>query len=338
MTTARRDVAPDEDEQEPESASIDRSRRAIGIFLAIVSGLAMAMQGRINGQLGVELHDSMLAAVISFGGGLLVLLLMLPLSRRMRGGLRNVAAALRGGGLRPWHCVGGLGGAMFVAGQSLTVAALGIALFTVGVVAGQTLSGLFVDWAGLGPAGPQALTWQRAFGAALTVVAVVGAVSGELGHATGLWLLVLPFAAGICVAVQQAINGRVGAAAGSALTATLLNFVVGTSALVLAWLVSLVVRGGPTGFPHNPVLYLGGLVGIAFIALSSAVVRFTGVLLLGLSAIAGQLIGSVLLDAFLPAAGAVLSASTLIGTCVALLAIGIAATGGRRRPAAALEQ
>ncbi|OZM74968.1 hypothetical protein CFN78_01875 [Amycolatopsis antarctica] len=337
MTTARRGSAA-ERERGPEPAVVSGSRKALGVGLAVVSGVAIAAQGRINGQLGAELHDSMLAAVISFGGGLLLLVLAIPLSRRMRAGLGRVRAELRTGTLRPWHCAGGLGGALLVAGQSVAAAVLGIAMFTVGVVAGQTMSGLFVDRVGLGPAGPQGLTWQRVAGAVLTLLAVAGAVSGELGHAGNLWLLSLPLAAGVCMALQQAVNGRVGAAAGSALTATLVNFAVGTTALVLAWLVSLAVRGGPTAVPANPLLYVGGLVGIVFIALASVVVSWTGVLLLGLSAIAGQLIGSVLLDLLFPAGGTGLSTSTLIGTAVALMAIPIAAAGGRRQGAATLEQ
>lgn len=301
----------------------------------------MAVQSRINGQLGVELRDSLLAAVISFGGGLVVLFVLLSLTRPMRSGVSRLAGELRNGGLRPWQCLGGVGGAMFVAGQSVTVGVLGVSLFTVSVVAGQTVTGLFVDRAGFGPGGPQRLNVPRVLGAALTLVAVAWSVSGGLtvpGGAATLWLLALPMVAGVFVAVQQAINGHVAAASGSALTAALSNFTVGTAVLVLAWLVSLLLRGAPTALPDNPVLYLGGLVGVVFIALASFVVRWTGVLLLGLAAIAGQLIGAVLLDVFLPAGGRPLSPDTVAGTALALVAVVIAGMGGRRRGRRGLEQ
>jgi transporter family-2 protein len=303
-----------------------KANKALGVGLAVVSGLAMAVQGRVNGQLGSELHDSMLAAVISFGGGLLVLLGVLSLSPKMRLGLRKLREAVRNQTLRPWQLLGGFAGATFVAGQSITVPILGVAMFTVGSVAGQTVSGLLVDRAGLGPAGPQPLTPLRVFGALLTLVAVGGSLSGGFGnHGAELWLLALPLVAGVLMAVQQAYNGRVGATSGSAMTATLVNFVTGLSVLLLGWVVSLLLRGGPTAFPHNPVLYLGGLVGILFIALASFVVRWIGVLLLGLSAIAGQLIGAVLLDVFLPAHGEHLATATLVGVAIALVAVGLAA-------------
>lgn len=315
----------------PDARRTPASEKSLGVVLAILSGVAMAAQGRINGQLGAELHDSMLAAVISFGGGLVLLILALPFFTKMRAGIRKVRRAVADRTLKPWHLLGGIGGAVFVAGQSVTVALIGVAMFTVGVVAGQTVSGLFVDKAGLGPAGPQPLTWTRVLGAMLTLAAVLGALSGGVSGGASLWLLVLPVVAGACMAVQQAVNGRVGAAASNALTAAFVNFVTGTSALLLAWLVSLLLRGGPTAFPHNPLLYLGGLVGIVFISLASFVVQWTGVLLLGLSAIAGQLVGSVLLDVLVPAKGEHLSTPTLVGTGVALVAIVIAAAPVRRR-------
>lgn len=299
-------------------------RSAVGVALALVSGLAIAAQSSINGRLAVQIDDAMLAAVISFGGGLLVLLLLLPVLPGMRAGVGKLRSALTDGALRPWQLLGGACGATLVAGQAITVGALGVAMFTVGVVTGQTISGLFVDKHGLGPAGPRAITGQRLAGAGLMLVAVLVTTWGGLDAAgSDIWLLALPLAGGVAVAVQQAINGRVGVAAGNPMTATLVNFTVGTAALLLGWLVSLALRGGPSGFPANPVLYLGGLVGIGFIAMAALVVRWIGVLVLGLATIAGQLVGSVLLDVLLPTRVGVVTPVTVLGVAVALVAIGV---------------
>lgn len=334
MATASADPAPDPatpTSHTPTSAA----RKLWGVVLAVSAGLGMSVQSRINGQLGAELGDSALAAVISFGGGLLLLLCWLAVSRPMRAGTRAAVAALHSGRLRPWHFLGGIAGGTYVLGQSVTVSLIGVALFTVGVVAGQTVSGLFVDRFGLGPSGKEPTTVLRVTGAAMTVAAVAGALAGDVaGHAGPgrIALLILPFVAGAGMAVQQAFNGHVGAASGSALTAALVNFTTGTTMLVLAWLVSLALHGPPEALPGNPVLYLGGLVGIVFIAVASLVVSWIGVLLLGLSTVAGQLVGSMLLDAFVPAGGNDLTTSTVVACGVALLAIGVASLGGRKRP------
>ncbi len=293
----------------------------------------VAVQSRINGELGVRLADGIAAAVVSFGVGLLILLVLVPATPGGRRGLAALRGALRSGALRPWQCLGGVCGAFLVATQGLTIGALGVAVFTVAVVAGQSGSSLLVDRAGIGPAGRQPVTSNRLIGAVLTVLAVLLAVGDRLGDPQALALALLPLAAGVGIAWQQAVNGRVRAAAGSAMTATLVNFTVGTAALLVTFAVDLAVRGRPAGaFPDEPWLYLGGPLGIVFIALAAALVRFTGVLLLGLATIAGQIVGAVLLDLLLPTAASHPGLDTLLGAALTLVAVLVAAFGPTRRP------
>ncbi|MGV9765771.1 DMT family transporter [Micromonospora tulbaghiae] len=293
----------------------------------------VAVQSRINGELGVRLADGIAAAVVSFGVGLLILLVLVPATPGGRRGLVALRGALRTGTLRPWQCLGGVCGAFLVATQGLTIGALGVAVFTVAVVAGQSGSSLLVDRAGIGPAGRQPVTPNRLIGAVLTVLAVLLAVGDRLGDQRALALALLPLAAGVGIAWQQAVNGRVRAASGSAMTATLVNFTVGTAALLVTFAVDLAVRGRPAGaFPDEPWLYLGGPLGIVFIALAAALVRFTGVLLLGLATIAGQIVGAVLLDLLLPTAASHPGLDTLLGAALTMVAVLVAAFGPARRP------
>ncbi|RKN43428.1 DMT family transporter [Micromonospora endolithica] len=311
--------------------TLSTARRATGVGLAVASGVAVAVQSRINGELGVRLDDGIAAAVVSFGIGLLVLLVLVPATPGGRRGLVALRAALRDGSLRPWQCLGGVCGAFLVATQGLTVGTLGVAVFTVAVVAGQSGSSLLVDRAGVGPTGRQPVTPARLVGAVLTVLAVLLAVGDRLGDPGALVLALLPLLAGVGIAWQQAVNGRVRGAAGSALTATLVNFSVGTVALLATFAVEVAVRGRPAGgFPSEPWLYLGGPIGIVFIALAAAIVRFTGVLLLGLATIAGQIIGAVLLDLVLPTAASHPGPATLAGAALTLVAVLVANSGSRR--------
>jgi transporter family-2 protein len=305
--------------------------RGSGLALAGTAGACLAVQSRINGELGTRLHDGLLAAATSFGTGL-VLLFALVLPRRAgRQGLAAVRAALRSGTLRPWHCLGGMGGAYLVVTQGLTVAVLGVAVYTVAVVAGQTSSSLAVDRAGLGPAGPQALTWRRVAGAVIAVIAVAVAVADRFGSARVVGLALLPALAGVGVAWQQAANGQVHAAAGGrgAFPAALVNFFVGTVALLFAAAVDLAVRGWPSRVPGQAWLYAGGAAGVAYVALSTSAVRRTGVLLLALGMIAGQLAGALAIDVAAPA-GAGPSPNTLAGAALTLLAIAVAVLPGSR--------
>lgn len=293
------------------------------------------MQARINGELGARVGDGIAAAVISFGTGLLLLAIAFAVSRRLRAGVGEVRRALRAGRLRGWHLLGGLCGAFFVACQGLTVAAIGVTAFTVAVVAGQLVSSLVVDRLGIGPAGRTPVTVFRSTGAGLALVAVLLAVVGRHGGVGGLsvpeafrggpqiLLIGLPLLAGFGVAWQQAVNGRVGAVGGPP-SATLANFVTGTAALLLVEAALIAGNGWPTGFPAEPWYYLGGVIGVAFIALAVVVVRRIGVLLLGLTSVAGQLSMSLLLDVVVPA-GPGLTASAVVGCVLTFVAVGSAA-------------
>jgi transporter family-2 protein len=306
------------------------SKRLLGTAGALLCGAAVAVQSRINGDLGTRLHDGIAAALVSFGIGLVLLAVLAAALPSVRRGLARVRDALEKGRLGWWHLLGGTGGALLVMSQGVTVPALGVAVFTVATVAGQSTSSLAVDRIGLGPTGRHPLTTARVVGTLLTVVAILVAVSRQFSQPAMLFLAVLPALAGVAVAWQQAVNGLVRQQAGAALSAAFVNFVAGIAALIVIFAVDVAVRGWPTGsLPHEPWLYLGGPVGVLFIAVSSSVVRWTGVLLLSLGAIAGQLTAAAAIDFAAPGPAGPPNATTLLGLVLTLVAVGIAALPSR---------
>lgn len=302
--------------------------------------MLVAVQSRLNGELGGILGDGIPAALISFGTGLLILLVataLVPPVRRALGRVwRTIRTPMRGyGGLRWWQCLGGLAGAFLVATQSITVSVIGVAVFLVAGVAGQAISSLVVDRLGFGPAGPQPLTAIRVVGALIALGAVALAVSGQLSHPNGLLLAVLPAIGGVGTAVQQAINGRVARTASpdayGAVAAGVVNFLVGFAALLVVFLIDLAFRGAPRHLPSEPWLYFGGACGVIFISAAAAVVRVVGVFVLGLGTIAGQLIASLFIDIFLPVADKPITTPVVAGTLLALVAVAVAAVPNLRR-------
>ena len=306
------------------------SQRAAGLSIAILGGIGLAGQGRVNGELGHRLDDGVAAALMSFASGLVLLALatvVLPVGRRGFAALRD---ALRTRSLRWWECAGGISGGYFVATQGLTVTALGLAVFTVALVAGQVTSSLLVDRAGLGPGGPRPISAPRVAAATLAVVAVVVALADRAGSPRALGLVALPAAAGFAIAWQQAMNGRVQARAG-AMTASSVNFAVGTGALVLGYAAVAAVRGVPERWPADWWLYIGGPLGIVFVFAAVAVVRVIGVLLLGLGLIAGQVLGSLALDVLAPTRGGALGVNAVVGAGLTLVAVVVGALPSGRR-------
>ncbi|MGO2755824.1 MULTISPECIES: DMT family transporter [Brachybacterium] len=295
---------------------------------AIVCGVMGAIQARINSDLAAELDDGFAASAISFGTGLVILLLLLVIMPTVRHLAARFWRELRSREF-PWYlAIGGVGGAVYVLGQAFSVSLLGVALFIVCVVAGQTVTGLVVDRVGLGPGGVRHLTPLRVLGAALMVVSVVLAMSRGFSTQAPWYLLALPMVAGVAMGLQQATNGRVTQHSGHFLVATLGNFVVGTAVLALAASMHMLAAGAPQALPPNPLLYLGGPIGIVFIAMAAYLAGPLGVLTLAMSTIAGQIVGSVVIDAI--AAPGHLTVTTVAGAALTLLAAVLAASSRRR--------
>jgi len=304
-----------------------RGRALVAAATALGVGALTALQSRVNGELASVTKSGLQAAIVSFGTGWILLTVILLSSPGVRRGLASMRASLRAGSLRWWQVIGGLLGGFFVAVQSATVPLVGVAVFTVAVVAGQVSNSIVVDRLGLGPAGRQAITPARVVSALLAIAAVVVAVSDRLGGgvAGSTLAVVAALVAGLAIAVQQAINGRVGAAARNAWTAAWVNFTLGTvmlgAVLGLAWAFT---DFDPGSLPAGPWwLYVGGTIGVLFIAAAAWVVQRLGVLLFALLTITGQLTGAVLLDWLAPADGVTFHITLIIGVLLAAVAVAI---------------
>jgi transporter family-2 protein len=313
-----------------------------GLPLAVAAGLLIPVQGRINGALGVALADGIAAAVVSFTAGLVVMAVLSLILPKGRAGVARILPALRERRFPPYYVLAGCIGAFFVFAQSFTVGLLGVALFTVATVTGQTVSGLLADRMGIGPAGKKPVTGIRVIGCLLTIAAVAWAVSPRLagtvaaGGAPGggpdagegagqlLMTLLIPVLAGFLMSFQQAMNGTATVHYGTPLAATLMNFIAGAAVLWIAWLIKLAVAGAGNPLPGEWWYYLGGPMGCVFIGLGALLVRSLGVLVTGLGMIAGQLLGSLGLDVALPVPGTVVALPTVLGTLLTLGAIVLA--------------
>jgi len=316
------------------SGPVHHHAPAWALVLAFAVGVLVVIQSRSNGELAVAVGDGLLASVLSFTTGailLAVIVLSRPVSRRAL--VSALPRELRAGRLHWWHLVGGLGGALFVASQSIAVPLMGVAIFTVVTVAGTTGTSLGVDRSGLGPGVPRPVTTRRVIAAFGATASVALAVSGRFTSGNlVLSALLLSFAAGAAVAVQPALNGQVAARTGDPFAATVVNFAVGLTALLVALGIEHAMGHAWTTPPapwDAPLLWLGGPVGVAFIASASTVVKPLGVLLFGLVNIAGQLCASLVSDVFFPTSGTVVGWQLVAGVALTLVSVILAATRPR---------
>ena len=120
-----------------------------------------------------------------------------------------------------------------------------------------------------------------------------------------IWFALIAFLGGASVSLSRQINGRLSLST-SALHSSWWNHAVG---LALLTLIALVTGGlwpqAPGDIP--PWAWLGGTVGVVFIALSSWLVTRIGAAQTALLIIAGQMVSGVVLDLILGAPGSPLA-------------------------------
>ena len=83
-----------------------------------------------------------------------------------------------------WGITGGLLGGTFITMQSFLVPKVGVAILSVGYIAGQTVCSLFIDQIGLTGGGKKAMSSARIWAATITIIAVLVSVFDRLNSAS----------------------------------------------------------------------------------------------------------------------------------------------------------
>ena len=291
----------------------------------------IALQSRANGELSHRLNNSLEAALVSFGSGLLVIAVIAIFNPKIKAGITKLRSAVREKRLPKWNLFAGVLGGSFVALQTQVVPLIGVAIYSVASIAGQTAISLVVDRLGLSGGAKKLISKKRLGAAFITVAAVLLSVWDRLSVTTfSILAVALSGLAGAFVGVQRAMNGRINIYSAQSFTTSLLNFIMGTSTLLIFLLFKyLSHHGGLTPLPNGPWwLYTGGTIGVIYIAFSSTIVQHLGVLTFTLFSVGGTLLGSLLIDIFAPTNGTHVTWFLVSGILLTYLGV---LTGGESR-------
>ncbi|MDJ1133573.1 DMT family transporter [Streptomyces iconiensis] len=318
--------SPAVDAGQPESQrrSARGTATALLVVATVLAGTLSPLQSTVNGALGKEIGDGNAAAVISFGSGLILMFLIVFARRTTRRQALALPRLIRGGEVGWWNYLAGLCGGAVVLSEGIAVGALGVAVFQIALICGMVISGVVCDRFGVTSEVKQPVSPPRLLGAVLAVAATTLAISPALHVPGAVALAVLPFAAGLLAGWQPAGNAAVARSSGSMLVSIGFNFLVGFTVLLVGYLVRLATGSGHFALPDAWWMYTGGALGLLSIAFMALLVRGLGLLLLGLSSVAGQLLGSLILGAVSPSLGEDVHLATIGGTVLALVAAGIA--------------
>ena len=297
-------------------------------LLAALSGALIALQARANGELSHRLDNGLQAALVSFSSGLLIILLITPFSSHIKEGIRNLRAAISRKEIARWKLFAGALGGSFVAIQTQIVPLIGVAIYSVASIAGQTAMSLVVDRIGLTGGGKKLISPRRVIAAVLTVLAVLVSVWDRI-DANNLSMIAVAAGciAGAVVGVQRALNGQINEHSHQSFTTSLLNFITGTTFLVILILIGVVIgKNDLSPLPAGPWwIYTGGVIGVIYIAFTSTIVQHLGVLTFTLFSVGGQLAASLVIDLVSPTDG--VSVSAYLVTGLAMTYVGVIAGG-----------
>ena len=299
--------------------------------LAALSGVMIALQARANGELSYRLDNAPQAALVSFSSGLFFITIYAIFSPKIKEGIRRLRSAVSSGEIPKIRLLAGSLGGAFVALQTSVVPLIGVALYSVASIAGQSAVSLFVDRIGLTGGGVKLISPRRIAAAFITVIAVLVSVLDKLeADNFQLFALLLALIAGALVGVQRALNGQINEHSQNSYTTSLLNFITGTSFLTLFIIILIAIgRVELQPLPIGPWwIYTGGVIGVIYIAATSLIVQHLGVLTFTLFSVGGQLIASLLLDIYSPTQG--VSVSWYLVSGIAMTYIGVLVGGVRQ--------
>jgi len=129
------------------------------LVLALLSGVAMALQGSLNAALAKIIGLLQATLVVHLTATITVILLLLfPLSP---GGLGKITQV-------PWYLLlGGIIGVLITYGVVVSIPRAGVALATTAIIVGQVTTALIVDHWGLFGLEKIPFTWWKALGLVL---------------------------------------------------------------------------------------------------------------------------------------------------------------------------
>jgi transporter family-2 protein len=155
-----------------------------------------------------------------------------------------------------------------------------------------------------------------------------------------MWAVFFGVLAGAIVGVQRALNGQINEYSKQSFTTSLLNFIMGTSFLVILLVIAVIANWSELApLPAGPWwIYTGGVIGVIYIAFTSTIVQHLGVLTFTLFSVGGQLVGSLLIDLISPTNGVNVSVYLITGIVMTYFGVIAGGVGNSRIRKPAKEQ
>ena len=277
-------------------------------LLAVFTGLFMPMQTSFNTRLKGKLGHPIYASTVNFAMGMVFLACLLLLTGK---GLSIPVAELWQTEPK-WVWLGGFCGVTYLTGNILLLPRIGAVKTIMLPTVGQVLMGLLIDHFALFQSPEKELTLLRLTGALILLLGLTllnrqknpgkPAEEGENASkgTSDILLTILAVLMGTLGAIQTAINGHLGTALGTPMKSALVNFVVGTTLLVLISIGLTLKLGKPDVQPGARPFYMwfGGPLGGTFVLVNAILSQTIGTGMAVVACMVGSMTGSLIIDHF----------------------------------------
>ncbi len=275
-------------------------------LFGLAAGIGMPMQTSINAQLGKRVGSPFTAAMINFMVGLAALLIITLLwEHSLMIPFDAIAAA------PPWVLFGGAFAVVFVTGNVLLMPRIGAVQTVILPALGQIIMGSLIDTFGWFDSAQRDMSPLRILGVALVFLGVIIVITFKTGgfrqtggnpakHVKNVWLWRLfGVLVGMCMASQTAVNSHLGVVVDSRLFASVVNFSVGLSLLIILHFALLKTKKPGVKEGHMPAWFLaGGLFGDLFVVGNIITAQTVGTGMAVVILLTGLMIGGLLVDQF----------------------------------------
>lgn len=279
------------------------------MFLSVfglAAGIGMPMQTSINAQLGRRVGSPFTAAMLNFMVGLGALLIITAIwERGLAIPLQDVFAA------PPWVLMGGVFAVLFVTGNILLMPRLGSVQTAILPALGQIIMGTLIDTFGWFSSAQRDVTALRIIGVAIVFGGVMiiilsksrGAKQVKAAAAKpvrNVWAWrAFGLIIGMSMASQTAVNSHLGIVADSRLFASVINFSVGLTLLIILNILLLKTKKPGVKDARPPLwIWSGGLFGALYVVGNIITAQTVGTGMAVVILLTGLMIGGLLVDQF----------------------------------------
>ncbi len=272
-------------------------------LFGLAGGMGMPMQTSINAQLGRRVGSPFLAAMINFIIGWIALLIITVIvEHTLILPFEDLFSAPR------WVLLGGAFAVVFVTGNILLMPRLGSVQTVILPALGQIIMGTMIDTFGWFHSAQKDMSLLRIAGVALVFCGVLmvifsknaGAPKGNGRPVDHIWLWrAFGLIIGMAMTSQTAVNSHLGIVVSSRLFASVINFTVGMSLLIILNILLLRTKKPGDREGKAPLwIWTGGLFGDLFVIGNIITAQTVGTGMAVVILLTGLMIGGLLVDQF----------------------------------------